>query len=62
MEDDKLRSNKVNDTRGNEAGSKDKANNDKKQVGESQECLLCRKISCKNCWNNSAILQSNFSS
>ena len=41
MEDDKSVSNKVNDTRGNEAGSKDEANNGKEQVGESRECLLC---------------------
>ena len=33
MEDD---SNEVNDTRGNEAGSKDEANNGKEQVGEFQ--------------------------
>ena len=39
MEND---SNEVNDTQGNEANSKDEANNCKEQVGESWECLLCR--------------------
>ena len=38
MEDD---SNEVNDTRGNEAGSKDETNEGKEQVGKYQECLLC---------------------
>ena len=46
MEDD---SNEVNDTRGNEAGSRDEANNGKEQVGElSQECLSCRNNSGNN--------------
>ena len=37
MEDN---NNEVNNTQGNEAGSKDEANNGKEQVGESQECLF----------------------
>ena len=35
-------SNEVNDTWGNEDGSKDEANNGKEQVGESWECLITR--------------------
>ena len=31
---------KMNDTRGNEAGIKDEANNGREQVGESQEYLI----------------------